>query len=128
MNDQIESVPMSAAEPVSTAPGVQPPADIYETRDSIVMLIDIAGASEDGLNITLHDRQLVLSARVQMSSPEGYTLLYAEHQDGNYERVFALPEDVDGERTSAVLKDGVLRLTLPKAAQAALKKIPVKTA
>ena len=59
--------------------------------------------------------------------PEGYALIHAEYRDGNYERVFSISERIDEERIDAVFRDGVLRLTLPKASPPA-KRIEVKAA
>ena len=49
--------------------------------------------------------------------------MHAEYREGNYERVFTLSDQVDGDRIDAVFKDGVLRLTLPKATPSPAKKI-----
>jgi HSP20 family protein len=54
--------------------------------------------------------------------------VHAEYRDGNYERVFTLSDQIDGDRIDALFKDGVLRLTLPKAASSPAKKITVKAA
>ena len=54
--------------------------------------------------------------------------MHAEYRDGSYERVFTLSDQVDGDRIDAVFKDGVLRLTLPKATPSPAKKIAVKAA
>jgi HSP20 family molecular chaperone IbpA len=55
-------------------------------------------------------------------------LQHAEYRDGNYERSFVISEPVDTAKIEAVFKDGVLRLTLPKATPAPATKIPVKAA
>ena len=118
----------AAAEPVSEAPSFLPPADILETKDNLLVLLDMPGADPDSLNITVENLALSISARVTDSSaPDGYTLVYAEYREGNYERVFTLSDQIDRDRIDAEFKDGVLRLTLPKAATPA-KKISVKVA
>jgi HSP20 family molecular chaperone IbpA len=58
--------------------------------------------------------------------PEGYDLAYAEYRVGDYQRSFSLSSQVDQEHIEATLKDGVLRLCLPKAGPTT-KKIAVKT-
>ena len=60
------------------------------------------------------------------TEPEGYRPLYTEYRDGTYERKFVISDQVDGDNVDAVLKNGVLRLTLPKAAQSPARKISVK--
>ncbi|HMF68792.1 MAG TPA: Hsp20/alpha crystallin family protein, partial [Phyllobacterium sp.] len=78
------------------------------------------------LDVTLDKRILTIAARVTSAAPEGYTASYIEFRDGTYERRFVFSEQMDGEHIDAVLKDGVLRLTIPKAANTA-KKINVKS-
>ncbi len=116
------------AETVSDAPTFVPPTDIFEAKDGIVMLLDMPGTDPDSLNVTLEKRMLTLSARAKPTTPQGYTPVHAEYRDGNYERVFMLSEDVDGDRIDAMFKDGVLRLNLPKTTPSPAKKITVKAA
>ena len=58
---------------------------------------------------------LSISAQVTPMLPEGYAPVYAEYREGNYERAFTLSDQVDSEHIEAIFKDGVLRLTFPKA-------------
>lgn len=118
----------SAAEFVSEAPIFAPPTDIFETKDAVVILLDMPGADPESLNVTLEKRALTVSARSTPETPQGYTRVVAEYEDGNYERSFTLSERVDEERVEAAFKDGVLRLTLPKSNPAPAKKIAVKSA
>jgi len=127
MNELANVNAASPAEAVSEAPTFVPAADVYETPKAFILLLDMPGADPDTLNVTLEAAVLTVSARSRAVSPEGYTLAYAEYREGDYERAFTLPEQVDAERTEAVFKDGVLRLTIGKAAPAA-KKISVKSA
>ncbi|MBB5662730.1 HSP20 family molecular chaperone IbpA [Rhizobium leguminosarum] len=89
------------------------------------MLLDIPGADPESLDITLDERILTIMARVTSAEPEDYTPTYIEFRDGTYERRFVFSEQMDGEHINAVLKDGVLRLTVPKAANT-VKRINVK--
>jgi HSP20 family molecular chaperone IbpA len=92
------------------------------------MLLDVPGADPASLDVTLDKRMLRVWARSTSTPPQGYALVHAEYRDGNYERTFTLSDQVDGERIDAVFKDGVLRLTLPKATPSPAKKIEVKAA
>jgi HSP20 family protein len=114
------------AESGATMPTFAPPTDIYETKDALIMLLEMPGADPESLNVSLEKRTLTVSARSTPFTPQGYTLIHAEYRDGNYERAFTLSEQIDGDNVDAVFKDGVLRLTLPKA-QSPAKKIPVKS-
>jgi HSP20 family molecular chaperone IbpA len=109
------------------AASLLPPTDIYETKDAVIMLLDVPGADPETLNVTLEKRSLTISARAVIEEPEGFTPVYAEYQDGNYERSFTLSDEIDSDRIEAVFKDGVLKLNLPKM-QTPAKKIAVKSA
>lgn len=117
-----------APERVSEAPSLAPPTDIYETKDAVIMLLDMPGADPETLNVTLEQRVLAVSARSISTTPQGYTPVLVEYEDGNYERSFTLSDLVDEDHIDAVLKDGVLRLTLPKVTPGPPKKITVKSA
>jgi HSP20 family protein len=122
------SAASARAETVSELPTFVPPTDIFESKDAVIMLLEMPGADPATLNVTLDKRTLTVSARSKPSAPQGYTLVHAEYRDGNYERVFTLSDQVDDEHIEAVLKDGVLRLKLPKAAPSPAKKIEVRSA
>ena len=116
------------AEATRTEPVYTPPTDIIETASGVQMVLDMPGADPDSLDVTLDNRVLRISARSASSAPEGYALLHAEYRDGNYERSFMVSEPIDTAKIEAVFKDGVLRLTLPKAAPSPAAKISVKAA
>lgn len=126
---QAVAASQQSAEPsadLDDLPTFLPPADIFDTDKAILMLLDVPGADPDGLDITLENRVLSVFARSQPFEPEGYTPLYTEYQAGNYRRAFVLSDEVDREKIEAALKDGVLRLTLPKTTPSPAKKIPVR--
>jgi HSP20 family molecular chaperone IbpA len=104
-----------------------PRADIYETADSIAVVADMAGVDEKGIDINLEKNVLTIRGRTGELSLEGYKPAYSEYAKGDYERSFILSDWVDRQRIDATIKDGVLRLVLPKAKEAVSRKIPVKT-
>jgi HSP20 family protein len=120
----------SSASPEKLRPGpiFTPPADILEKGDTAVIYLDVPGADAGGLDVTLERRILTISARVTSPAPEGYAPAYMEFRDGVYERRFAFSDQMDGGRIDATIKDGVLRLTIPKSPDAGAKKISVKAA
>ena len=105
-----------------------PRADIYETRDHIVVLADMPGVDEQSVDITLEKNILTLTGRTHELKLPGHKLAYAEYDTGDYQRVFTLSDEVDRDGIQAVVKNGVLRLTLPKVAEAKSRKIVVKAA
>ena len=128
MTDQAIATAANAAEAVNQAPTFVPPADILETNDAFIVLLEMPGADPESLNVTVENDVLTIAARTTPFSPEGYTLAYAEYQEGNYERAFTLPQQVDRDRADATFNNGVLRLVLPKTSPSPAKKITVKSA
>ena len=107
-------------------PVFMPPADIYETKDSIVVLAEMPGVSPEGVDISLERRVLTIRGRSAANEHGGYQRVYNEYADGDYERVFTLSENIDRDRIEATLKDGVLQLVLPKAEAAKARRIELK--
>jgi HSP20 family protein len=108
-------------------PVFMPAADIYETRDSIVVLAEMPGVGPDGVDITLERRVLTIRGRSGANAHAGYQRVYTEYADGDYERMFTLSENIDRDRIEATLKDGVLHLVLPKAESAMSRRIELKS-
>ena len=103
-----------------------PRADIYETEDMIVVVTDMPGVDEKSVDITLEKNILTINGYVNINEPEGYSLAWAEYEVGDYQRSFRISNEIDRDKIEATIKDGVLRLQLPKVEQAKLKKIAVK--
>ena len=111
-----------------TTPGLvfTPAVDIFETEKEITLLADMPGVKADDLTIDLRDNTLTLSADVAADNNEEEEILL-EYETGRYYRQFTLGELINQENINAALKDGVLRLRLPKVEKAAPKKIVVKS-
>jgi len=105
-----------------------PRVDICETKDAIVLLADMPGVDEKSIDITLEKNVLTLLGRVEPEPYEGYRAAYLEYEAGDYERAFTLSDEIDRDRIDASVKNGALRLTLPKAEPVKLRKINVKSA
>jgi HSP20 family protein len=122
-----EKVQTDGAERMRSRPTFVPRADIYETEEDVLLAIDMPGASEDTIDVTLDKDTLTIRAHSTHDGPEGFTLAFAEYEAGDYERSFRLTDQIDREKIEANYSDGVLKLTLPKAEQAKARKINVKT-
>jgi len=105
-----------------------PRTDIFETKDEIVILADVPGADEDALDITLEKGVLTINAYVDEMVPESFKRVYSEYEGGDYRRSFKLSDEIDQSKIKASVKNGELRLQLPKAEPAKAKKIKVKAA
>jgi HSP20 family protein len=118
--------PAEGAERTRTRPVYAPHTDIFETEDGLVILADMPSVSPDGVEVTLERNVLTIRGRTEDSPPEGFSPVYLEYQPGDYERVFTLSEDIEAERIEAGVKNGVLRLFLPKPGPAQTKRIQVR--
>lgn len=111
-----------------TKPGLvfTPAVDIFETDTELTLLADMPGVSAGDLNIDLNENVLTLDGEVE--SPEGTdeTDIIREYRTGKYQRQFTLSQVIDQSKIDAELKDGVLRLKLPKVEAATPRKITVK--
>jgi len=105
-----------------------PRADIYEVEDQLVIVMDVPGADESSIDIVLEKNILTVNTYLEPVGPEGYGLAYAEYEVGDYQRSFKLSDDIDREKIDATIRDGVLRLYLPKSKEARTRKIGVKVA
>jgi HSP20 family molecular chaperone IbpA len=105
-----------------------PRTDIYETKDEIVLIADVPGADESALDINLEKGILTINAYVDEMAPEGFKRIYTEYESGDYKRSFKLSDEIDQSKIKAIVKNGKLRLEMPKAEPAKAKKIQVKTA
>jgi HSP20 family molecular chaperone IbpA len=115
-----EAVPM----PVET---VTPLIDIHEGPEGLILEADLPGVTDDNLNIQLEDNVLTLHARVPSPFPQGARVLHEEYRVSDFYRSFILSDEVERDKIAAELKNGVLRLSLPKAERARTRRIEIKS-
>ena len=106
---------------------ITPLIDIHEGPDGLVLEADLPGAVENNVKIQLEDNVLVLHAKVPSRLPEGARALHQEYRVGDFFRSFILSDEVERSRISAELRNGVLRLILPKAERAKTRRIEIKS-
>ena len=111
-----------------TKPGplFTPAVDIFETDLEITVLADMPGVKSKDLNIDLRDNILTLDGEVEPPEGKSEVDVFREYQSGKYSRQFSLSQVIDQANIDAELKDGVLRLRLPKVEAATPRKIAVK--
>lgn len=102
-----------------------PRADILETDDNIFVVVDLPGADEKSIDVTLEKNVLTINAYIEAQDMDGYASALTEYEVGDYQRSFRLSNMIDREKIMANIKDGVLRLQLPKAGEAKTRKISV---
>lgn len=102
-----------------------PPVDVIEDASGITLYADLPGVPKDKLNLNVEAEALTIEGEVTLAAPEGMEALHAEISLPRYRRVFTLSKELDAENVSAEFKQGVLKLHIPKAAQARPRKIDV---
>ncbi|HTR48790.1 MAG TPA: Hsp20 family protein [Verrucomicrobiae bacterium] len=102
---------------------------VTESGDALEVKAEVPGFSEKELEINLEPRRLVISGKREEKKDEkkGKTV-YSETCSNQILRVIDLPAEVEAEKVTAVLKNGVLSLTLPKSAKARSVRIEPKAA
>ena len=105
---------------------VVPPVDVFENDNAITLLADLPGVTREQLQVRVDGENLLLEATVTASGPENMELVYGEAQYAAYRRQFTLSRELDTSRIDAQLRDGVLRLTIPKAEEARPRRIDVR--
>ena len=113
---------------MSSTEAIAPNVDIYERSDALVVVADMPGVDQNSISINVEKRILTVEGRTSAEAEEGYDLDYVEYQPSSYRRSFTLSNEVKVDGITANLKDGVLRIVLPKAEEARVKKIAVRTA
>jgi HSP20 family protein len=103
-----------------------PRSDVYETDENVFVIVDMPGVDDGNVDITLENNILTINGNTTLEKPDGYSLAFAEYTPGDYERKFQLTDRINREGIEATFKDGVLRLTLPKAEEAKVRKINIK--
>ena len=103
-----------------------PQVDILEKKEEIIVTADMSGVDENSIDITLEKNILTIYGRVEAEPPENHRLYISEYGVGDYQRVFTLSDEVDRDKIQATVKNGVLRLVMPKAESAKTRKIPIR--
>jgi HSP20 family protein len=102
-----------------------PVTDIFETDAALMLALEMPGVDREKVNVELESGVLTIEGQINFAKYEGLYPVYTEYNIGNYARSFQLSSDIDQDRISAAFKDGVVMLTLPKAARAQPRKIKV---
>ncbi len=107
-------------------PAFAPAADILETQRGALLLVDLPGCDEKSVGVHVEEGVLTVTGRVERESFPDHELTYSEYRSGDFERSFSVSELINTETIEATVRDGVLRLVLPKVEAAKPKKIQVK--
>ena len=115
--------------PEQTKPGLifTPDVDIFETDQALTLLADMPGVTPETLTVDLRDDTLTISGEVVSLESGQEKAVMVEYNTGTYYRQFSLSELIAQDKIDAQLKNGMLRLTLPKVEKVAPRRITVNS-
>ncbi|HEU0274136.1 MAG TPA: Hsp20/alpha crystallin family protein [Candidatus Udaeobacter sp.] len=106
--------------------GWSPALDLYQTNDNVIAVVELPGMRKEDIEISLHDGTLTISGeRNRENASNDEKAERTERYIGRFRRSIALPTRVDANKVTAVYKDGILTVTLPKAEEVKPKQIEV---
>jgi len=104
-----------------------PAVNFADTGEAFTLRAELPGLTEKDVDISVTANVLTLKTERKVEAPEGYAVHRRERQSFSFAQSYELPARVDPEKVQASLKQGVLTLTLPKAAEAQPKRVTVST-
>ncbi|MEJ2175839.1 MAG: Hsp20/alpha crystallin family protein [bacterium] len=107
-------------------PALLPPVDVVEDASGITLYADLPGVAKERLSVQVDGDTLTLSGEMDIAMPEGMAATHAEVNLPRFRRSFSLSKELDPEKLSAELKNGVLRLRIGKAVHAQPRKVEIK--
>ncbi len=107
--------------------GGLPSATLDDTGEALVLRAEVPGLSENDVEVTVTADTATLRGERKESVPEGYTVYRQERSAFQFSQSYVLPVKVDSEKAQATVKNGILELVLPKAAEAQPRRISVRS-
>jgi HSP20 family protein len=102
----------------------EPRVDIAEVDDQLLLYVDLPGVKPEDVDVRFENRELQIRGKVTPPATKPRYLLN-EYGVGDFYRAFSITDDVDAQKISAALKDGVLTVHLPKAEALKQRRITV---
>jgi HSP20 family protein len=103
-----------------------PPVNIFEDSKAVTLVADLPGVPRDRLDIRVHDGSLTIEAESAVLAAPNVRVSHTEVRAPHFARRFTVSDDFDTSKIEANLKDGVLKLVIPRREQAQPRRIEVK--
>ncbi len=126
MNDKQVTTRNGATTELADTAYLVPRVDVIEDSAGITLLADLPGVAKDALELKVEGTSLTLEGQIKLDTPQGMAALFAEVRASRYRRAFTLSRELDSAAIDAQLKDGVLKLRIPKLAEAQPRRIEVR--
>lgn len=107
-------------------PDVAPAVDIFENEDEILLHAEMPGVKKEDIVVNIDNGKLELSGIRKLETAGAAN--WQEFEDVEYRRSFSVPQSIDLAKINAELKEGILRLHLPKSDKAKPRQIEIKAA
>jgi HSP20 family protein len=103
------------------------PADLYETDEALILEMAAPGLTPEDLEVSLEGNKLTVRGQVKpVEEAKARRYYLQEIPHGSFVRTFTLPVEVKADEAKAEFRHGILRLTMPKVAEARAKRIPIE--
>lgn len=109
----------------SAEPTLAPRYEVSETPEAYGLTVELPGVAKDGLELSVDHEQIRVFGRRAWLKPEGWNALHRESREAAFELVLDHGRAIDAEKVHAEFRDGVLRVSLPKAEAVKPRKITV---
>jgi len=108
-----------------TGNGNYPRTNLADTGDNLEIVAEVPGVAREDLHVKIQGNYLEISGKRVADAPDGYTVHRTERKATSFSRSFTLPYDVDADKVQATVKDGLLKMTLPKSEAAKPRQISI---
>jgi HSP20 family protein len=106
----------------------EPPVDMYETAQNVVVVAELAGVKQEEIRISVHAKTLIIrGGRTERQAGSDRTYYQMEISTGPFERGVLLPIAVDAEKATASYNDGILEIVLPKVSKERTRRVDIRT-
>lgn len=101
------------------------PALVTDDGNNVILMLETPGIPESEIEVSVTGQTLTVKANRRMEAPEGYVVHQQQRRGGSFTRSFRLAARIDADQARAVVRDGLLTVTLPRAAAEKTRSIPV---
>jgi HSP20 family molecular chaperone IbpA len=108
-------------------PALLPPVDVLEDEGGITLYADLPGVAKENLDLHVDAENLFIDGKITLEMPKEMEATHVEVARSRYRRVFALSREFDTAKLTADLKQGVLKLRIPKAEHAKPRRIEISS-